>query len=41
MLKEKIESKDFDYQVVKSGRWDPTSFQTLTGKEHILEAEIN
>jgi len=26
MLKEKIESKDFDYQVVKSTRWDPTSF---------------
>lgn len=41
MLKERIESKDFDYQVVKSSRWDPTAFVTLTGREHLLEAEIN
>jgi hypothetical protein len=27
--------------VVKSSRWDPTRFTTLSGNEHILESELN
>ena len=41
MLKEKIEDKDFNYQVVKSGRWNLSSFRTHNGDEHILQSELN
>lgn len=41
LLKEKIESKDFDYEIVKNTRWDPTQFKTMTGSEHFFEAELS
>lgn len=41
MLKEQITKHDFDYQVVKSSRWNPTKFTSLSGNEHLLESEIS
>ena len=41
MLKEKIEDKDFDYTVVKQGRWSATNFQTLSGKEHLFQSDLS
>ena len=38
MLKEKIEHKDFDYVVVKNSYFDLLNFQTLSGREHIMQA---
>jgi len=34
LLKAKIEDKNFDYTVVKQGRWDPRKFEHLSGSEH-------
>lgn len=39
MLKEKIEDKDFDYVIVKNSRWSAIQFETLSGAEHLLQAE--
>ena len=41
ILKAKIEDKDFDYTVVKQGRWSAKNFQTLSGKEHIFQSDLN
>ena len=38
-MKEKIEAKDFDYVVVKASRWSAVQFETLSGREHILQAQ--
>ena len=36
LLKAKIEDRDFNYTVVKQGRWSPTNFTTLSGSEHFF-----
>ena len=41
ILKAKIEDKDFNYTVVKQGRWSASKFQTLSGKEHIFQSDLN
>jgi len=41
MLKEKMEDKDFNYTVVKQGRWSATNFQTLSGKEHLFQSDLS
>lgn len=41
MLKYQIGQHDFDYQMVKNTRWNPSKFTSLSGKEHLLESEIS
>ena len=36
MLKLKIAEKNFDYEVVKSARFDPTRYYKLAGTEHFF-----
>jgi hypothetical protein len=36
LLKAKIAEKDFDYEVVRSARFDPTRYYKLQGKEHFF-----
>ena len=38
LLKEKIEHKDFDYEVVKNSRFSVLQFETLSGTEHLMQA---
>ena len=41
MLKDNISKHDFNYQMVKNTRWNPSKFTTLSGKEHLMESEIS
>lgn len=36
ILKSKIAEKDFDYEVIKSARFDPTRYYKMDGKEHFF-----
>jgi len=37
LLKEKIESQDFDYVIVKNSRFSVFEFETHSGTEHLLQ----
>ena len=40
MLAGKATEKQYDYEIVQSARWDPTTFKE-TGKEHCYESQIS
>ena len=41
VLKEKIAEKDFDYEVVKSARIDPSKYVKQQANEHFFQADYN
>ncbi len=41
VLKAKIAEKDFDYEVVRSARFDPTRYYKLRGNEHMFQGDYN